>query len=514
MPADLKKIQASVRTLEIDRRRQAPDIDPRLSVNPSARDAFRALGLTSPEAFLAIPGEIVSGHPDRHVMQITLGNGRVGYLKREHRIRWRERFRNWRAGYGWVCKSVREGQTLQYLESLGFPGPKWLAFGEDGAGRAFLLVEEVANAADLRRLARSLVPLDYLAIRLGRFCAELHDAGFDHPDLYAKHFLIDPASDIITLLDWQRTAIRDWVSWPQRTRALAALLATLPARQAKAIESERAQARFLWAYRRTVRASHKTSVPSFARLARQVRTEAKRLERRRGVREQRQPPLPDASQRLVWLDGDALCAIPAVANDLRWPAVQAALYDPSRNGTELVLTGDRRARLQVATNGYSAGRLWAWLRGKAWRSPELRKARLLFHLERHHVAAPKLLAFGQRLGGMGGAAFLLHEATPADAVPLRSALAEANAEERAALLDSLAEMLGRLHEAGCEAIAIDRFALRGQAIRVVHPDWLLFRKHLSERRRKADRRRCARSMSSYCGLDELEQFIRAAAVSQ
>src|SRR5882724_7686260 len=79
--------------------------DPRLVVHSAMAESFREFGLTTPEAFLAIPGEIVSGHPDRHVMRVELSDGRTAYLKREHRIRWKDRFRNWRANFGWSSKS-------------------------------------------------------------------------------------------------------------------------------------------------------------------------------------------------------------------------------------------------------------------------------------------------------------------------------------------------------------------------------------------------------------------------
>src|SRR5687768_9234225 len=94
-----------------------------------------ALGLTTPDAFLELCGEIVSGHPDRHVMRVELPDGRICFLKKEHRVRWKDRFENWRAGSGWCSKSVREGRLLSELEVHRIGTPASLAFGEDGRGR-------------------------------------------------------------------------------------------------------------------------------------------------------------------------------------------------------------------------------------------------------------------------------------------------------------------------------------------------------------------------------------------
>src|SRR5438093_4519493 len=81
----------------------------RLAINPRYRDLLAQHGLTAPKDFLALSGVIVSGHPDRHVMQLTLGDGPTAvaaFLKREHRVPWRDRL--WHAwfGLGWVSKSV------------------------------------------------------------------------------------------------------------------------------------------------------------------------------------------------------------------------------------------------------------------------------------------------------------------------------------------------------------------------------------------------------------------------
>src|SRR5258708_6791023 len=112
-----------------------------VDINPCYRKFLERQGLVEAGQFLALPGVIVCGHPDRHVLQVILGTGAEaipGYLKREHRIPWRDPLANAWAGFGFVSKSCREAQTLQVAQRAGVGCPEWIASGEDDHGRAFL----------------------------------------------------------------------------------------------------------------------------------------------------------------------------------------------------------------------------------------------------------------------------------------------------------------------------------------------------------------------------------------
>ena len=90
--------------------------------------------------------------------------------------------------------------------------------------------------------------------------------------------------------------------------------------------------------------------------------------------------------------------------------------------------------------------------GKTWRSPGVTIGRLLFHLERYGIPAPRLLAFGQRLTGPVSAEwFALHTATRS---PIRG-LTPRNAEQ-------LGDTLRQLHDAGCRLAAnpLSAFGMR------------------------------------------------------
>ena len=76
------------------------------------------------------------------------------YLKREHRVGLRARLANALAGFGFVSRSLREACVLDALAREGVGCAEWVAAGEDGRGRAFLLLREVEDAVDVRTFLR------------------------------------------------------------------------------------------------------------------------------------------------------------------------------------------------------------------------------------------------------------------------------------------------------------------------------------------------------------------------
>jgi tRNA A-37 threonylcarbamoyl transferase component Bud32 len=391
--------------------------------HPRYERFLRRCGVVSPEAALDLPGEVVCGHPDRHVARVELGAGRVVYLKREHAVGVRVRLRNARAGFGWVSRCEREAATLQRLEAAGLPGPQWLAYGADGAGRAFLIVDELP-AVELRAFLSdtgvSAFDRRQLAERAGRAVADLHDAGFGTPELAAKHLFVDPASLAVTLLDWQSSGP---LADADRPRQLAGLHATLSADLA----GPRLRLRFLRAYLGGRKA---------AGMARAVMAHADRIRDRSSVRDQRRPA---PAQRLVWLAGEAVCVVPELVPDWPTPPTAAPFYDAPPGEEWVTFPDGRRALLVRYRTVDPLGRLAAVLREKPWRSPAARAARVLFHLERHGVPGPKLLAFGQRLTGPAAAeSFVLYE--PPTALPLPN-------------LRECGRVLRTLHDAGCRLTA-------------------------------------------------------------
>ena len=434
-------------------------------VRPEGREWLQSVGLRTARDFLAIPGIVVSGHVGRNVSRVDL-HGTLAYLKREHHVRARDRFRSWRDGFGWASISAREAMVLRRLEELDLPGARWLAHGE-ADGQAFLLVEAADRVIDLRSLATIG---GGIAERLGRVVARLHAAGVDQPDLFAKHFLVRPENGALTILDWQRATLQERVPWQSRIRSLAALRAS------------GGDELFTWEVWHQILAAYQTQiayseeqVPTLQLLHERVRAATTALAQRHGIRSQQ---TVGVSQELVRIDGETVCAIPAVAAELDSAAAVAKLYDRAYDGQSVSFSNGCIGTLHVRRSRLPVGRWLATLRGRTWRSPELKAARILFHLERHGIPAPKLLAYGQTIPRLAPAgSFLLFE--PNGARP--------PGPEDGAVVRKL---LGRLHRAGC---CLAAFNSTGEALgmvqgaAVVHdPRFLRLRHRISRRRAHRD----------------------------
>lgn len=411
-------------------------------LRPDRQAWLESHGLNSAHDFLALQGVVVSGHVGRNVSRVEIGST-TAYLKREHRVRLRDRFRSWRDGFGWSSMSAREAAVLRRLEERGLPSPKWLAYGE-ADGEAFLLIEAVGPACELRGLP--IVDAG-LAEHLGRILARMHAAGIDQPDLFAKHFLVRPQSGEVTILDWQRAKLRRRVNITSRIRGLGALRATAPEGLLAVWD------RLIAAYLHESCASGQTDLGADEFSAAVCRA-ARLVGKRTGIRSQ-QAAGPAQSQELIRIAGETVCAIPAVAGELDSAEVIESLYQPGHDGRRITLTCGRFGLLRVRRYRSPVGRMWAAIRGRAWRSPELKVARLLFHLERHGIPAPGLLAYGQRRSRLGPAgSFVLYEPLPA-----RSPGPED--------LNRIRRLLDRLHSAGCR---LHRFGPAGKPFGIVGDD--------------------------------------------
>lgn len=432
-----------------------------LQINPRYRDFLSAQGLTEARDFLDLKGVVVSGHASRHVMRVRLGQGARtvdAFIKREHWVRWRDRFASLRAGFGWASKSAREAAVLNRLSRAGVLCPGWLAWGEDDRGRAFLLLEEVSGACELRaalerlRSAPASARLD-LARALGEAVGRMHAAGFSHRDLYAKHLLVVPKrgpdfdGDLeIWFLDWQCSRQRRPECW----RDLASLDATV----AGTLADPRERLTCLRSYF-LASGSQPTRLTQAARM---IRAEASRLLANRRVEEQRQPLLPLGSQSLVWVDGEKMCLTREFHESLggigsRWLEQACALVGGhgGSNHEVIGLPCGRRGRLTCRHASRPLAWLWAGLRGRRLTSPELQRAGVLFRLQRHGVASPRVLGFGQSSPRpwVTDSFLLTLESTDVRSVATwLASCANAGAGRRRGVLPrQLAALLCRVHEA-------------------------------------------------------------------
>ncbi len=429
-----------------------------LEVHPAHGDALARLGLAAPTDFLRLDGTILGGHPDRHVLQVALPLGSC-FLKKEHRVSWRDRFTHWWRGEGAISKSIREGRLLRKLEAAGIGCPQALACGDE-AGRAFLLLREASGMHDLRTYLQDH-PQDRaaLAAALGRELARIHAAGFHHRDLYSKHVLVGPedAGWRFCFLDWQRGRQVRRVNRLQRARDLAALDATL----AEPLASRRERLLCWHAYL----AAQPRPAPRSDRLLRVVCRLSARLQRKRRIRELRQAPLPAGRQGLIWLDGEALCVTPRFHAEVAQPPAWLTIPQPAPNRVETVDLADVGHPTWTLVRRW-ASRPWRWLASWWWRpffpAPEFEQAAAIIRLERYGIETPRLLALGHRpVRFWQTYSFLLTE-PPTGTVPLLRYLDGATQPQRGRVLREAGRLLRRAHEAGyaCRRRCLDDWAVR------------------------------------------------------
>jgi tRNA A-37 threonylcarbamoyl transferase component Bud32 len=439
-----------------------------LQINPRYQHLLERHGLRAPEDFFALPAVIISGHPDRNVSRIVLerpGATVHGYLKREHCLRWKDRVLNALAGFGLVSKSRRECAMLEAFARKNIGCADWIAVGEDGFGRAFLLVGEVEEAQDLRAYLRDHLRAHprarrRFAVRLGGALARLHNAGFDHPDLYSKHIVVQAEPPRIGFLDIQRSRRWRTVPWQRRWRDLAALEATLGEDHLPTAD----RVACLRAYLRICRVAKVPRVVGVLYHAFRITRLAAGLASQRRIEEIRNGPPSDVCQQLVWLNDEALCVTPAL--QLRvggrlpdWLTLDSLPPRPCRIEVRqtvalpeiegAVLVRRRERRLLAA--------FWSWLSRRRLTSPELRQSGVLFRLQRAGIRTPVLLGFGQRnLRPWRTESFLLtHSAGGASLSRWWNVHADSGATgvallKQRRLIEEIGRLLRQLHEAGCD----------------------------------------------------------------
>lgn len=429
-----------------------------IEVHPEHAEALARLGLAAAPDFLRLEGTILGGHPDRHVLQAALPLGNC-FLKKEHRVCWRDRFAHWWRGAGAISKSTREGRLLRGLEAAGIGCPQAIACGE-ADGRAFLLLREESGVHDLRTyLLQQPLERVALATALGRELARVHAAGFHHRDLYSKHVLVgrNDGRWRFCFLDWQRGRHVRRVSWLHRLRDLAALDATLASTMASRRER-------LLCWQAYLQAQPRLAIRP-GKLLRILCRLSARLQRKRRIRELRQAPLTVGRQGLIWLDGEALCVTPRFQAEIAQPPPWLAMPEPAPNQVEtLDLAGVGHPSWKLVRRW--ASRPWRWL-ASWWRrpffpAPEFEQAAAIIRLERYGIETPRLLALGhRRVRFWQTYSFLLTE-SPATAVPLLGYVDGAAPAERCRVVREAGRLLRRVHEAGyaCRGRCLEHVAVR------------------------------------------------------
>src|ERR1700722_14040984 len=109
-----------------------------LDIHPGYQSFFRQRGWDTITPFLLWTGLRIHQPKHRQVEQVTLEAetpaSATFFLRKEHVVTWRERFRNAWDGFGWSSDAVREAKLLQAARRAGVGCPEVIAFGEDRSG--------------------------------------------------------------------------------------------------------------------------------------------------------------------------------------------------------------------------------------------------------------------------------------------------------------------------------------------------------------------------------------------
>lgn len=409
--------------------------------------AAARLGLSTAECFLDLPGEVVSGHRDRHVVAVTIGRRRA-YFKKEHRVSFGTRLRNWREGAGWTSLSEREANNLDMLKATGIPVPEWLAYGTSADGRSFVLLRKVRGSVSLANAlspgALNALARWQLARNLGTAIARLHRAGFTAPDLSQKHVLVRLCDRRVVLLDWPR-AQRRRPNQLHALKSLAALHASLPLEFADIRERLLVLKTFL----RTL-GFHCRAAP----LAREITRLAMGESKRRSIAEQLNAKQRSA-QRIRWIDGERLC----VTRPL-WASLGGKVPDWLRDVVHRRVIRRTAKWVELPRLGRSwlfefppatRWRRWgSFVLSKPIQSAAIKQASLAFRLQRHRIPVCSVLAFGGRADG--GGILLVKALTQSQSLKDWSTL---RLRGRRRLTVRLGRLMRQCNESGCRLIDVD-----------------------------------------------------------
>jgi hypothetical protein len=145
-------------------------------------------------------------------------------------------------------------------------------------------------------------------------------------------------------------------------------------------------------------------------IARKIQGETTILLQKRSIQKERNlvPNAPE--QKLVWLDGEAICVVPELMQD--WPADKTREVAYGDRKEESFMLGSRKVRIVRERKKHLLPRFLLSERHKRAVRP-MKLARRLFEAERQGNETARLLAFGIRAGGIRTTeSFVLFEEKP------------------------------------------------------------------------------------------------------
>jgi hypothetical protein len=175
-----------------------------LVINGNFYKSLYLLGLCTPDDFLNVGGIIINGNADRHVRQIYLPGIGIAYLKREHRIRYSNKSKNYIYNGLFISRCCYEGKILHFLSTKTNLIPQWIAYGENDRKQAFLLLMSLYSIENIiNYLKINAVNIKCIARSLGAELARLNNIGISTSHITLNHTFINTVTKQLYFLDWE-----------------------------------------------------------------------------------------------------------------------------------------------------------------------------------------------------------------------------------------------------------------------------------------------------------------------
>lgn len=167
---------------------------------------------------MSLRGQIFRDVPGRRTQRIVL-DGKSYFLKQHFGVGWLEIFKNLMQLRAPIISATNEKVAIEAMEKLGVDTMSLAGFGCRGHNPAmrqsFLLTDELKDTISLEDLCKtwkttppSLSLKRFLIKKVARIARILHTNGINHRDFYLCHFLWQPSTAKLFLIDLHRAQIR------------------------------------------------------------------------------------------------------------------------------------------------------------------------------------------------------------------------------------------------------------------------------------------------------------------
>lgn len=179
-------------------------------------------------AIMSLKGEIFRSVKNRETIRVVL-DGQAYFIKKHFGITGQELIKNLLRCKLPITSAKNEWLAIQKLQSIGIPTMTLAGYGQSGR-QSFVITEELPNTISMEDLGKSwrkIPPIfsskkNYVE-KIASTARILHNSGLCHRDFYICHFLLNPNTNNLYLIDLHRVQIHKKLPNKLRIKDLAAL---------------------------------------------------------------------------------------------------------------------------------------------------------------------------------------------------------------------------------------------------------------------------------------------------